>query len=65
MVVIKATTTNTRRDVTVAVNTEAPWKKYLGMQPHLTMKEIELHRLLSCKTPESAILKALDRRQKF
>ena len=35
------------------------------MLPHVTIKEIKQHRLLSSKTPESAIIKTLGRRRKF
>ena len=35
------------------------------MLPHLIIQEIKQHRLLIGKTPESAIIKTLDREQKF
>ena len=44
---------------------EISWKKSLEMLPQFTIKEIEQHRQLSGKTPESAIIKTLDRGRQF
>ena len=44
-----------------AVNMETSWGKCLEMLPQFTIKEIERHRQLSGRTPESAIIKTLDR----
>ena len=41
------------------------WGKSLKYLPPFTIKEIELHRLNSGKSPESAIIKTLDRGRKF
>ena len=41
------------------------WGKSLDNLPPFTIKEIEQHRLNSAKTPESAIIKTLDKRKKF
>ena len=54
-------TANTRSDMNAAVNMETSWEKPLEMLPQSTIKEIEQHRQLSGKTPESAIIKTLDR----
>ena len=48
-----------------AVNMETSWGKSLEMLPQFTIKEIEQHRQSSGKTPESAIIKILDRGLKF
>ena len=58
-------TANARSDMNAAVNMETSWGKYLQMLPQFTIKEIEQHRQLSGKTPESAIIKTLDRGRKF
>ena len=65
MNIIEIATANTRSDMNAAVNTEISWGKSLEMLPQFTIKEIEQHRQLSGKTPGSAIIKTLDRRQKF
>ena len=44
-----------------AVNMETSWGKSLEMLPQFTIKEIERHRQLSGRTPESVIIKTLDR----
>ena len=44
---------------------EDSWGKSLDNLPPFTVKEIEQHRLNSGKTPESAIIKALDKGRKF
>ena len=41
------------------------WGKSLDNLPPFTIKEIEQHRLNSGKTPESAIIKTLDKGRKF
>lgn len=41
------------------------WGKSLSLLPAFTIKEIEEHRLRSGKTPESSIIKTLDRGRKF
>jgi len=41
------------------------WGKSLTLLPPFTIKEIEEHRLCSGKTPESAIIKTLDKGRKF
>ena len=41
------------------------WGKLLKDLPRFTIREIELHRLKCGKTPESAIIKTLDRGRKF
>ena len=48
-----------------AVNMETFWGESLEMLPQFTIKEIEQHSQLSGKTPESAIIKILDRGRKF
>ena len=58
-------TTNTRSDMNAAVTMETSWGKSLEMLPQFTIKDIEQHRQLSGKTPESAIIKTLDRARKF
>ena len=65
MNIIEIATANTRSDMNAAVNTEISWGKSLEMLPQFTIKEIEQHRQLSGKTPGSAIIKTLDRGQKF
>ena len=65
MDIIEMATANTRSDMHAAVNMETSWGKFLEMLPQFTIKEIEQHRQLSGKTPESAIIKALDRGRKF
>ena len=52
-------TVNARSDMNIAVNMETSWGKSLEMLPQFTIKEIKYNRLLSSKTPESAIIKAL------
>ena len=52
-------TVNARSDMNIAVNMETSWGKSLEMLPQFTIKEIKQHRQLSSKTPESAIIKAL------
>ena len=54
-------TANARSDMNAAVNIETPWGKSLEMLPQFTIKKLEQHRQLSGKTPESAIIKTLDR----
>ena len=44
---------------------ENRWGKSLICLPSVTIKEIEEHRLSSGKTPDSAIIKTLDRGRKF
>ena len=58
-------TVNTRSDMNTAVNMETSWGKSPEMLPQFTIKEIEQHRQLSSKTPESAIIKNLDKGRKF
>ena len=58
-------TANTRSDMNAAVNMETSWGKFLEMLPQFTIKEIEQHEQLTGKTPESAIIKTLDRGRKF
>ena len=58
-------TANARSDKNGAVNIETSSGNSLEMLPHFTIKEIEQHRLLSDKTPESVIIKTSERRQKF
>ena len=41
------------------------WGKSLAFLPQFTIKELEQHRLNSGKTPDSAIIKTLDRGRKF
>ena len=65
MDIIEMATANTRSDMNAAVNMGISWGKSLEMLPQLTIKEIERHRQLSGKTPESAIIKTLDRGRKF
>ena len=65
MDIIEMATANTRSDMNAAVNMGISWGKSLEMLPQFTIKEIEQHRQLSGKTPESAIIKALDRGRKF
>ena len=50
---IEIATANTRSDMNAAVNMETSWGKSLEMLPQFTIKEIEQHRQLSGKTPES------------
>ena len=65
MDIIEIATANTRSEMNAAVNMETSWGKSLEMLPQFTIKEIEQHRQLSGKTPESAIIKTLDRGRKF
>ena len=65
MDIIEMATANTRSDMHAAVNMETSSGKSLEMLPQFTIKEIEQHRQLSGKTPESAIIKTLDRGRKF
>ena len=65
MDIIEMATANTRSDMHAAVNMETSWGKSLEMLPQFTIKEIEQHRQLSGRTPESAIIKTLDRGRKF
>ena len=65
MNIIEIATANGRSDMNAAVNMETFWGKSLEMLPQFTIKEIEQHRQLSGKTPESAIIKTLDRGWKF
>ena len=65
MDIIKMATANTRSDMHAAVNMETSWGKSLEMLLQFTIKEIEEHRYLSGKTSESAIIKTLNRGQKF
>ena len=58
-------TANTRNGMHAAGNMETSWGKSLEMLPQFTIKEIEQHRQLSGRTPESAIIKTLDRGRKF
>ena len=61
MDIIEMATENARSDMNAAVNIETPWGKSLEMLPQFTIKKLEQHRQLSGKTPESAIIKTLDR----
>ena len=63
--IIEMATANARSDMNAAVNMGISWGKSLEMLPQFTIKEIEQHRQLSGKTPESAIIKTLDRGRKF
>ena len=65
MDIIEMATANARSDMNAAVNMGISWGKSLEMLPQFTIKEIEQHRQLSGKTPESAIIKTLDRGRKF
>ena len=65
MDIIEMATANTRSDMHAAVNMETPWGKFLEILPQFTIKEIEQHRQLNSKTPESAIIKTLDRGPKL
>ena len=65
MDILEMATANTRSDMNAAVNMETSWGKSVEMLPLFTIKEIEQHRQLSGKTPESAVIKTLDRGQKF
>ena len=58
-------TANARSDMNAAVNMGISWGKSLEMLPQFTIKEIEQHRQLSGKTPESAIIKTLNTGRKF
>ena len=62
---IEMVTANTGSNMNATVNRERSWGKSVEMLPQFTIKEIELHRQLSGKTPESAIIKTLDRGRKF
>ena len=73
------TNTNKTKDVAVTLNktrfekqhvptfksNENSWGKSLVNLLSFTIKEIEQHRLNSGKTPDSAIIKALDKGRKF
>ena len=65
MDITEMATACTRSDMHAAVNMETSWGKSLEMLPQFTIKEIEQHRQLSGRTPESAIIKTLDRGRKF
>ena len=65
MDIIEMATANAKSDMNAAVNMGISWGKSLEMLSQFTIKEIEQHRQLSGKTPESAIIKALDRGRKF
>ena len=65
MDIIETATANTRGDKNAAVNKKTSWGKSLKMPSQFTIKEIDQHRQLSGKTPESAIIKTLDRGRKF
>ena len=65
MDIIEMATASTRSDMNAAVNMDTSWGKSLEMLPQFTIKEIEQHRQLTGKTPESAIIKTLDRGRKF
>ena len=62
---IEMATANTKSDVNAAVNIDTSWGKSLEMLPQFSIKETQQHRELSCKTPESAIIKTFDRGRKF
>ena len=53
MDISETTTVTTRSDMNAAVDTKTSKGKSLEMLPQFTIKEIEQHRLLSGKTPES------------
>ena len=61
MDIIEMAAANTRGDMNAAVNMDTSLEKSLEMLPQFTIKETEQHRQLSGKTPESAIIKTLDR----
>ena len=65
MDITEMATANTRSDMNAAVNMKTSWGKSLEMLPQFTIKEIERRRQLSGKTPESAIIKTLERGRKF
>ena len=65
MDITEMATANTRSDMNAAVNMKTSWGKSLEMLPQFTIKEIERRRQLSGKTPESAIVKTLERGRKF
>ena len=65
MDITEMATANTRSDMNAAVNMKTSRGKSLEMLPQFTIKEIERRRQLSGKTPESAIIKALERGRKF
>ena len=65
MDIIEMATANTRSDKNAAVNMETSWGKSQEMLPQSTIKEVEQYIQLSGKTPESAIIKTLDRGRKF
>ena len=44
---------------------QIPWGKSLSVLPPITIKEIEYHRLCSGKSPDTAIIKTLDRGRRF
>ena len=53
-----------KQQVPTFKSNEDSWEKSLDNLPPFTVKEIELHRLNSGKTPESAIIKTLDKGEK-
>ena len=65
MDITEMATANTRSDMNAAVNMKTSCGKSLEMLPQFTIKEIERRRQLSGKTPESAIIKTLERGRKF
>ena len=65
MDIIEMVTANTRSDMHAAVNMETSWGKSLEMLPQFTIKEIDQHRQLSGRTPESAIIKDFGQRAKI
>ena len=65
MDITEMATANTRSDMNAAVNMKTSWGKSLEMLPQFTIKEIERRRQFSGKTPESAIIKTLERGRKF
>ena len=65
MDITEMATANTRSDMNAEVNMKTSWGKSLEMLPQFTIKEIERRRQLSGKTPESAIIKTLERGRKF
>ena len=54
-----------KQQVPTFKSNEDSWGKSLDNLPPFTIKEIEQHRLNSGKTPESAIIKTLDKGRKF
>ena len=61
MDIIEMVTANTGSNINATVNMETSWGKSLEMLPQFTINEIEQHKQLTGKTPESAIVKTLDR----